>query len=1202
MFTALSPGAFAGLLMIVGLLAEAPAPSPAPRPPSDELLAESIQTRLKQVEHSVGLDEALRKNLTAYYLEAQQSLETVKDLTEKTTQHGQTALHAPSLIEQAKVELAALPAERTVDVPDGTTVSELEQAIANRESELTRYRTDLERLENEPKARAAARSKNAERSAALRETFTKLNAELQTTIDEKDPLAVAQRTAAWAKRRAVEQELLALDRQVAMYEATTDLLPIQRDLAARRLALAEQEIKQIQDLVNRRRQAEAERQAQTARVEAVQAHPAVRRLAQESASLAEARTELAGKITAITAQLDETHQQLAAVKEQFKRAREKVDAVGLTNAIGLLLRKQRDTLPRVGHRRRNINARQLLIGESQLTLLQLRDRRSEMADIEIRTRAMMGELAGPVDVASPQLEQLVRETLQTQKDYLDALIGDNNSYFDRLVDLDNAERQLVEETEQCGRYIDERVLWITSDAMLETADLRYCGDGLWWLAGPEACRELGAALLDDAVQHPVWPALAIVLFSTLLVARRRLRQQLRAIGERSRKANCYRFAPTLHALLLTLALAAVWPTLMAYLGWRLASPLAASELCKAVGMGLLVAARVFLVVELVRQLCQVEGLADAHFGWAEQAVNALRQNSNWLRWPLLPTVFIAVAMGAQGNDRWAGSLGRAAFVASLVLCAVFLQRILRPHGGVFHAFLSEHRNGWAHRLRYVWYPAAALTPLVLASLAAVGYYYTSQQLAARLALTAYFVLAFVLLRALLLRWIFVSRRKLAIEEARQRRAQAEAAAAASGEEGVGELPTPMLPERDLAAINIQTRRLVEYTLAVAGLLAVWMAWVDVTPALRFLSDVTVWETTVTQSVAEKRPDGTVTTRMIDRAEPITLASLLLAGVALGMMIVAAKNIPGLMELGILQHLPFDAGVRYALSMVSRYVIIIVGLTFACSTIGLGWSKVQWLVAAVGVGLGFGLQEIFANFVSGLIILFERPIRVGDIITVGDVSGKVSRIHMRATTIIDWDRKELIVPNKEFITGRVLNWTLSDQMNRVVINVGVAYGSDTEKVTELLLAAAQQQPLVLSDPPPQVAFQAFGASSLDFVLRCFLPNLDKRVAVIHELHMAIDRAFREANIEIAFPQQDLHIRSIEVKPSGLAPTVTLANEPVETAPIGPALSAESTLPAEPLSSPPATPRETPVVESFDAASVISRLMPAMIPPPTGRRVA
>jgi potassium efflux system protein len=168
--------------------------------------------------------------------------------------------------------------------------------------------------------------------------------------------------------------------------------------------------------------------------------------------------------------------------------------------------------------------------------------------------------------------------------------------------------------------------------------------------------------------------------------------------------------------------------------------------------------------------------------------------------------------------------------------------------------------------------------------------------------------------------------------------------------------------------------------------------------------------------------------------------------------------------------------------------------------------------------------MFANFVAGLVILLERPIRVGDVVTVDDITGVVSRIRIRATSITNWDRKEYVVPNKEFITGRLLNWTLSDKINRIVINVGLAYGSDTEQARELLLQVADEHPLILKDPPSVATFEGFGDNSLNLSLRTFLPTLDNRLEVIHQLHTAIDRAFRQAGLEIAFPQRDLHIRS------------------------------------------------------------------------------
>ena len=176
-------------------------------------------------------------------------------------------------------------------------------------------------------------------------------------------------------------------------------------------------------------------------------------------------------------------------------------------------------------------------------------------------------------------------------------------------------------------------------------------------------------------------------------------------------------------------------------------------------------------------------------------------------------------------------------------------------------------------------------------------------------------------------------------------------------------------------------------------------------------------------------------------------------------------------------------------------------------------------------MGFGLQEIFANFVSGLILLFEQPIRVGDVITIGDTTGSVSRIRMRATTITNWDRQELIIPNKDLITGRLLNWTLSDSTNRVVITVGVGYNSDVDIACRLITEICESHPNVLKEPPPTAHFDTFGESTIDIKIRLFLANLESRIQTRHELQTQIHRRFAQAGIDIAFPQRDLHIRSL-----------------------------------------------------------------------------
>ncbi|MFZ5837055.1 MAG: mechanosensitive ion channel domain-containing protein, partial [Pseudomonadota bacterium] len=226
---------------------------------------------------------------------------------------------------------------------------------------------------------------------------------------------------------------------------------------------------------------------------------------------------------------------------------------------------------------------------------------------------------------------------------------------------------------------------------------------------------------------------------------------------------------------------------------------------------------------------------------------------------------------------------------------------------------------------------------------------------------------------------------------------------------------------------------------------------------------------------------------------------------------------------VLRRMSLAPGTGYTITTLLRYVILMLGITIAFTTIGVEWERLQWLIAAIGVGLGFGLQEIFANFISGLILLFERPIRIGDTVTINELSGTVSKIQTRSTTIIDWDNKEIVVPNKVFITDKLINWSLTDSVTRVVIPVGVAYGSDIDLVEDLLYRAVADTPLVLSVPAPQVYFLKFGDSSLEFELRLYINSIDDRLPTLHLVNKKINQLFKENEVEISYPQLDLHIK-------------------------------------------------------------------------------
>jgi len=330
---------------------------------------------------------------------------------------------------------------------------------------------------------------------------------------------------------------------------------------------------------------------------------------------------------------------------------------------------------------------------------------------------------------------------------------------------------------------------------------------------------------------------------------------------------------------------------------------------------------------------------------------------------------------------------------------------------------------------------------------------------------------------------------------------------------------------------------------------IWGIWMPTVPALSALDKITLWETSrqpvAEESATKDENDNTASNPITDATSAlsspgglptsdgrVSLQDLAAAFITLLLTYVAARNIPGLLELTVFRRLKLAPGSSFAFTTTIRYLIVVTGVVIAFGMIDITWGKVQWIAAAITLGIGFGLQEIFANFVAGLIILFERPIRLGDVATVGDVSGKISQICIRATTIRQFNSRELIVPNKEFITGKLVNWTLSDSILRFEIVVGIAYGSDTKKATEILLKVAQDNPKILKEPAPDVLFDDFGDSALIFPLRAHVGHIDDLLPARNEIRYAIDDAFREADIEIAFPQTDIHIRSGSATPDDL----------------------------------------------------------------------
>jgi potassium efflux system protein len=297
------------------------------------------------------------------------------------------------------------------------------------------------------------------------------------------------------------------------------------------------------------------------------------------------------------------------------------------------------------------------------------------------------------------------------------------------------------------------------------------------------------------------------------------------------------------------------------------------------------------------------------------------------------------------------------------------------------------------------------------------------------------------------------------------------------------------------------RQLATYAVIALGLIGLAWVWELDLALLRFLSSQTLWY------VAE------VPVSVGDAARSV---AIILAG------ILAWRYMSTLFALTLFPRIADDPGVRFAIVTLCRYLVLGVTTMASLGAIHVGTAQIGMVLAALGVGLGFGLQEIVSNFVCGIILLLERPIRIGDVVTVAGTTGKVDRINIRATTIINGDNQSMIVPNREFITGNLVNWTHKDKILRVTVRVGVVFGSDPERIVDLLLAIAHDDPDVLLNPLPSALLEEFGESGLRFVLFAFVPDPSHVGRVKHRLSAEIHRRFAEQNIGIPYPTHEVHL--------------------------------------------------------------------------------
>ncbi|MHC5063595.1 MAG: mechanosensitive ion channel domain-containing protein [Planctomycetota bacterium] len=1073
----------------------------------------AVQARIDEIEQDTGLEEETKQTALENLRAALKDLEAAEKHQTNTEEYKRSIAEDSDAAKAILSEIEAAPETGEPEAFASLSPDEMRAERDKEESNNSAIKAELSEQEAAVQALETRPSAAREQQTKMVEDLAQTEADLDLTpaegtaaiiVETRRNRLLARRHALSRQQQMLEQEVLSLPMQLELAKARRDRQQRRVDESSARLAALESSLADVQRVETEaaQRQAEAEQRA------AENEHPAVKRVAQKNADLSAQLAQVVEDQDPASQARTRSENQFTAVRETHIQIKERLEASGLTGFGGSLLPKQRRQMTEIltdlrASRRRW--AGRSAEAEGQRLELFLLER--ELQDPELVT-------AGILDAADPPLEGNERADVQTQilslletrKDLVQKLTGGYKDLLKNLHDLSKNQDELRSEVRAFATLLDRWLLWMPSTTR-ETWDIPGHVDGINRLLSANRLQRSWEVFRSQVSRHWILSGIASLLLLGIALFRRPIKRRLETINGQIRRISTDRIGLTIESLGLITLLIAPIPLLVA----GVALTIWTSGTLPSIATGLFTATGIAAIISFARQLCGERGIAALHFKWPTATIASLRRNLGWLRWIIIPITYLVYSTNAQPNEEIRDGVGRLSFVIGALAFLVLWQRILKPSGPVIQPILARAPSGWLARLKWLWYPTALAVPLALGVLAFLGYYYTALELDICLFWTIILFLVVLILRAVAMRWLLIEQRRMAIQRFQEQRA----AEAEQGEVSKdSEIPVPEDVEIDLSEVNDQTRSLVKMATFFTLLLGVWGIWYSVLPALGFLDRVQLWTHEVIGS------DGTP----LD--EWITLQDVFLSIVLVILTVTATKNVPGLLQLVVLKNLPISASGRYAIVTITRYVLTITGIIASVQVLGFSWSSVQWLVAAMGVGIGFGLQEIIANFICGLILLFERPVRIGDSVTIGDTSGIVTRIHMRATTITDWDRKEMLIPNKELITGRVLNWTLTSTLNRALIPVGIAYGTDTDTVRRLLIEVAKADPRVLDDPEPLATFEGFGNSTLDFQLRAYLRDYEGRLSTISELRTAIDERFKAAGIVIAFPQLDLHLRSAE----------------------------------------------------------------------------
>lgn len=1099
--------------LLMSLLLALPLVSSA-APTEDQLKQDLKQAESnKEMANQAQVVEALQNALN-WLSEARAS-------TGRANQYQKVIDDFPKLTQSLRQDLQA-QGDSPLPVDSDMTAAQLDQQILQVSSQLLEEARQLRQEQDRSRDISDSLSQIPQQQSEARNALADIEQRLQSTTSDgnSSSLAQAQLSALQAESAARKAKVDELELAQLSANNRQELSRMRADLYKKRHDRLDQQLQTLRNNLNSQRQREAEQALEKTEQLAEQSGElpsSVTKQLQANRELSLALNQQAQRMDLISSQQRQAATQTLQVRQALSTIREQAQWLGQSNLLGETLRAQVAKLPEMP------KPQQL-----DRDMAELRVQRLHYEDLLDKQSSFSQALQDDGSKLTSAQQKILDAQLRTQRDLLNSLLSGCDSQILELTKLKVANGQLVDALNDIHEAAHRYLFWVADVSPITFAYPLQLAHDLTRLLSLDTLSQLSSAFMMMVTSRetliPLFAALILVIVS--ISSRRHYYAFLERASSRVGKVTQDHFSLTLRTVFWSILVALPLPVLWAALGFGLQSawpyPIAV-----AIGDGVTATLPILWAFMISAALAHPQGLFITHFGWSQRAVSRAMRYYMMSIWLIVPLIMAQITFTNLNDREFSNTLGRLCFV--LLCLALYLVTHSLKRAGI-PLYLDKKGNGENAVNNALWWMLLG-APLLAALFSLLGYLTTAQALLARLETSVAIWFVLLVIYHIIRRWMLIQRRRIAFERAKQRRAEmlsqrarGEEESQQSSNEGAIEIEEPVV---DLDAISAQSLRLVRSILTMIAFVLVIFLWSEIHSAFSFLENIHLWQvSSVVQGV--------------ESMQPITLGAVLIAILVLIITTQLVRNLPALLELALLQHLDLTPGTGYAILTITKYVLLIIGGVSAFSLLGIEWAKLQWLIAALGVGLGFGLQEIFANFISGLIILFEKPIRIGDTVTIRNLTGSITKINTRATTIADWDRKEIIVPNKAFITEQFINWSLSDSVTRVVLTVPAPAEANSAEVTEILLNAAHRCQLVLDNPAPEVYLVDLQQGIQIFELRMHAAEMAHRMPLRHEIHQLILAGFHEHGIILPFPPFQVRMETLRRAQNGSNATFTTSS--------------------------------------------------------------